>query len=146
MKRIISNKYFIVILVLIITSVFVGFEIIKSKQLEKEYHNNIVETITVGEKYNNEKSDANRSKFIKRLKELVVIYAEIRDREDGDRSYDAKWLCDLLSSSYDILEVDKNQANELNSLLEGLQNLESDLYDESGMANIHFQNFIKANK
>lgn len=98
-----------------------------------------------GEKYSNEKSDANRNDFIETLKDLVIMYAEIRDRENGDKSYNAKMLCDFLSSSYDILEVDQNEVSQLSDLLEGLHVLKLDPFDESGRANDYILKFVKAN-
>ena len=52
---------------------------------------------------------------------------------------------DYLSSSYDILEVDKDQVYQLSDLRHGLRFLKSDLYDESGRASDSFLTFIKAN-
>ncbi|MCD7825659.1 MAG: hypothetical protein LUH14_06855 [Clostridiaceae bacterium] len=90
-------------------------------------------------------SDANRIEFIKSLKNLVVMYAEIRDRENGDKAYNAKLICDFLSSSYDILEIDKNQISQLDDLLDGLHMLKLDVFDESGRANDCILDFVKAN-
>ena len=52
---------------------------------------------------------------------------------------------DYLSSSYDILEVDKDRVYQLSDLRHGLRFLKSDFYDESGRASDSFMNFIKAN-
>lgn len=134
---------------MIIISIFVLCYIIyynaKSNYLKKDYCNNIDKAIQAGEMYNNEPSDTNRIEFIKALRNLVVMYAEIRDYEDGNKAYNAKLLCDFLSSSYDILEVDKNQVCQLDNLLDALQLLKLDPFDESGRANDCILDFVKAN-
>ena len=73
------------------------------------------------------------------------MYAEIRDHEDDNKAYNAKLVCDFLSSSYDILEVDKNQVCQLNKLLKALQLLKLDPFDESGRAYDCILDFVKAN-
>lgn len=118
---------------------------VKSNYQKKDYANTIDKAIQTGEMYRNEPSDTNRTEFIKELKDLVVMYAGIRDGEEGDKAYNAKMLCDFLSSSYDILEVDKNQVCQLSSLLDALQLLKSDPFDESGRANDCILDFVKAN-
>ena len=142
MKR--KIKYSVVILVVIAVFLFF-YRIAESHYLKNNYHKNIEKTITAGEKYSNEKNDTNRNDFIKTLKDLVNMYAEIRDRENGDKAYNAKLLCDLLSSSYDILEVDQNDVSQLSDLLEGLHMLKLDPYDESGRANDYILKFVKVN-
>ena len=65
--------------------------------------------------------------------------------EKGNKKYNIKLLVDYLSSSYDILEVDKDRVYQLSDLRHGLRFLKSDLYDESGSASDSFLTFIKAN-
>lgn len=142
MKR--NIKYFIIILVGIAVIGFVFHQNAKSNYLKKNYCNNIDKAILVGEKYSNELNDTNRIKFIKELKNLVFMYAEIRDSEDGNKAYNAKFLCVFLSSAYDILEVDKNQADQLNDLLDALHMLKLDPFDESGEALDRILSFVKA--
>ncbi len=142
MKR--KIKYSVVILA-VITVFLLFYHIAESNYLKSYYHKNIEKTIIAGEKYSNEKSDANRNDFIETLKDLVIMYAEIRDRENGDKAYNAKMLCDFLSSSYDILEVDQNEVSQLSDLLEGLHMLKLDSFDESGRANDYILKFVKAN-
>ena len=144
MKRLV--KCSIIILAVLAVICFVCCQISESNNLKRNYHNNICKSITAGEKYSDGKNDIDRTEFIEALKDLVIMYAEIRDRENGDKSYDAKLLCDLLSSSYDILEVDKDQISQLDDLLDGLHMLKLDLYDKSGRANDYILHFVKANR
>ncbi len=99
----------------------------------------------MGEKYRDEQSEEIRNEYIMELKKLVVAYSKLRDFEKGNKKYNIKLLADYLSSSYDILEVDKDQVYQLSDLRHGLRFLKSDLYDESGRASDSFLNFIKAN-
>lgn len=137
-------KFFAIILIGIVVICFVLYRSEEANNLGN-YLKNIDNAIQAGEKYYNEVSDANRIEFVEALKHLVVMYAEIRDRKNGDEAYNAKLLCDFLSSSYDILEVDKNYAVQLNDLLDGLHMLELDSVDESGRAIDCILNFVKAN-
>lgn len=118
---------------------------LKSASLKKDCSTHIDLAIQVDEKYRNEPSDANRNKYIMELKKLVVAYSKLRDFEKGNKKYNIKLLVDYLSSSYDILEVDKDRVYQLSDLRHGLRFLKSDLYDESGSASDSFLTFIKAN-
>ncbi|MDD7402567.1 MAG: hypothetical protein SO170_02870 [Butyribacter sp.] len=142
MKR--NIKWFMIILSICVLG-YILYCNVKSNYQKKDYANTIDKAIQTGEMYRNEPSDTNRTEFIKELKDLVVMYAGIRDGEEGDKAYNAKMLCDFLSSSYDILEVDKNQVCQLSSLLDALQLLKSDPFDESGRANDCILDFVKAN-
>lgn len=99
----------------------------------------------MGEKYRDEQSEEIRNEYIMELKKLVVAYSKLRDFEKGNKKYNIKLLADYLSSSYDILEVDKDRVYQLSDLRHGLRFLKSDLYDESGSASDSFLTFIKAN-
>ena len=123
----------------------ITYHSLKSASLKKDCSTHIDLAIQVDEKYRNEPSDANRNKYIMELKKLVVAYSKLRDFEKGNKKYNIKLLADYLSSSYDILEVDKDQVYQLSDLRHGLRFLKSDLYDESGRASDSFLNFIKAN-
>lgn len=142
MKR--KMKWFIIILSIFVLCYLIYYNV-KSNYLKKDYFNNIDKAIQAGEMYSNEPSDTKRIEFVKALRNLVVMYAEIRDYEDGDKAYNAKLLCDFLSSSYDILEVNNNQVCQLNHLLDALQLLKLDPFDESGRANDCILDFVKAN-
>ena len=123
----------------------ITYHSLKSASLKKDCSTHIDLAIQVDEKYRNEPSDANRNKYIMELKKLVVAYSKLRDFEKGNKKYNIKLLVDYLSSSYDILEVDKDQVYQLSDLRHGLRFLKSDLYDESGSASDSFLTFIKAN-
>ena len=123
----------------------ITYHSLKSASLKKDCSTHIDLAIQVDEKYRNEPSDANRNKYIMELKKLVVAYSKLRDFEKGNKKYNIKLLADYLSSSYDILEVDKDQVYQLSDLRHGLRFLKSDLYDESGSASDSFLTFIKAN-
>lgn len=137
-------KWFIIILSIFVLCYLIYYNV-KSNYLKKNYYNNIDKAIQAGEMYSNEPSDTNRIEFIKTLRNLVVMYAEIRDYEDDDKAYNAKLSCDFLSSSYDILEVNNNQVCQLNHLQDALQLLKLDPFDESGRANDCILDFVKAN-
>lgn len=145
MSKIVRSKYFVAIIVVIILVFFVGYRTVQSHYMEKEYHNTITAAIKAGEKYNNAKNDENREEFINTLKDLVSMYGEMREREKGDKAYNAKWLHLWLSSSYDILEVDKNQVERLGDLLNGLNLLETDPLDISGSGGDSILRFVRAN-
>ena len=119
----------------------ITYHSLKSASLKKDCSTHIDLAIQVDEKYRNEPSDANRNKYIMELKKFVVAYSKLRDFEKGNK----KLLVDYLSSSYDILEVDKDRVYQLSDLRHGLRFLKSDLYDESGSASDSFLTFIKAN-
>lgn len=123
----------------------ITYHSLKSASLKKDCSTHIDLAIQVDEKYRNEPSDANRNKYIMELKKLVVAYSKLRDFEKGNKKYNIKLLADYLSSSYDILEVDKDRVYQLSDLRHGLQFLKSDFYDESGRASDSFLTFIKAN-
>ena len=123
----------------------ITYHSLKSASLKKDCSTHIDLAIQVDEKYRNEPSDANRNKYIMELKKLVVAYSKLRDFEKGNKKYNIKPLVDYLSSSYDILEVDKDRVYQLSDLRHGLRFLKSDLYDESGSASDSFLTFIKAN-
>ena len=123
----------------------ITYHSLKSASLKKDCSTHIDLAIQVDEKYRNEPSDANRNKYIMELKKLVVAYSKLRDFEKGNKKYNIKLLVDYLSSSYDILEVDKDRVYQLSDLRHGLRFLKSDLYDESGSASDSFLTFIKAN-
>ena len=123
----------------------ITYHSLKSASLKKDCSTHIDLAIQVDEKYRNEPSDANRNKYIMELKKLVVAYSKLRDFEKGNKKYKIKLLVDYLSSSYDILEVDKDRVYQLSDLRHGLRFLKSDLYDESGSASDSFLTFIKAN-
>lgn len=123
----------------------ITYHSLKSASLKKDCSTHIDLAIQVDEKYRNEPSDANRNKYIMELKKLVVAYSKLRDFEKGSKKYNIKLLVDYLSSSYDILEVDKDRVYQLSDLRHGLRFLKSDLYDESGSASDSFLTFIKAN-
>ena len=123
----------------------ITYNTLKSASLKKDCSTHIDLAIQVDEKYRNEPSDANRNKYIMELKKLVVAYSKLRDFEKGNKKYNIKLLVDYLSSSYDILEVDKDRVYQLSDLRHGLRFLKSDLYDESGSASDSFLTFIKAN-
>lgn len=123
----------------------ITYHSLKSASLKKDCSTHIDLAIQVDEKYRNEPSDANRNKYIMELKKLVVAYSKLRDFEKGNKKYNIKLLVDYLSSSYDILEVDKDRVYQLSDLRHGLQFLKSDFYDESGRASDSFLTFIKAN-
>lgn len=123
----------------------IAYHSLKSASLKKDCSTHIDLAIQVDEKYRNEPSDANRNKYIMELKKLVVAYSKLRDFEKGNKKYNIKLLVDYLSSSYDILEVDKDRVYQLSDLRHGLRFLKSDLYDESGSASDSFLTFIKAN-
>ena len=123
----------------------ITYHSLKSASLKKDCSTHIDLAIQVDEKYRNEPSDANRNKYIMELKKLVVAYSKLRDFENGNNMYYIKLLVDFLSSSYDILEVDKDRVYQLSDLRHGLRFLKSDLYDESGSASDSFLTFIKAN-
>ena len=123
----------------------ITYHSLKSASLKKDCSTHIDLAIQVDEKCRNEPSDANRNKYIMELKKLVVAYSKLRDFEKGNKKYNIKLLVDYLSSSYDILEVDKDRVYQLSDLRHGLRFLKSDLYDESGSASDSFLTFIKAN-
>lgn len=123
----------------------ITYHSLKSASLKKDCSTHIDLAIQVDEKYRNEPSDANRNKYIMELKKLVVAYSKLRDFEKCNKKYNIKLLVDYLSSSYDILEVDKDRVYQLSDLRHGLRFLKSDLYDESGSASDSFLTFIKAN-
>ena len=123
----------------------ITYHSLKSASLKKDCSTHIDLAIQVDEKYRNEPRDANRNKYIMELKKLVVAYSKLRDFEKGNKKYNIKLLVDYLSSSYDILEVDKDRVYQLSDLRHGLRFLKSDLYDESGSASDSFLTFIKAN-
>ena len=123
----------------------ITYHSLKSASLKKDCSTHIDLAIQVDEKYRNEPSDANRNKYIMELKKLVVAYSKLRDFEKGNKKHKIKLLGDYLSSSYDILEVDKDRVYQLSDLRHGLRFLKSDLYDESGSASDSFLTFIKAN-
>ena len=123
----------------------ITYHSLKSASLKKDCSTHIDLAIQVDEKYRNEPSYANRNKYIMELKKLVVAYSKLRDFEKGNKKYNIKLLVDYLSSSYDILEVDKDRVYQLSDLRHGLRFLKSDLYDESGSASDSFLTFIKAN-
>ena len=123
----------------------ITYHSLKSASLKKDCSTHIDLAIQVDEKYRNEPSDANRNKYIMELKKLFVAYSKLRDFEKGNKKYNIKLLVDYLSSSYDILEVDKDRVYQLSDLRHGLRFLKSDLYDESGSASDSFLTFIKAN-
>ena len=123
----------------------ITYHSLKSASLKKDCSTHIDLAIQVDEKYRNEPSDANRNKYIMELKKLVVAYSKLRDFEKGNKKYNIKLRVDYLSSSYDILEVDKDRVYQLSDLRHGLRFLKSDLYDESGSASDSFLTFIKAN-
>ena len=123
----------------------ITYHSLKSASLKKDCSTHIDLAIQVDEKYRNEPSDANRNKYIMELKKLVVAYSKLRDFEKGNKKYNIKLLVDYSSSSYDILEVDKDRVYQLSDLRHGLRFLKSDLYDESGSASDSFLTFIKAN-
>ena len=123
----------------------ITYHSLKSASLKKDCSTHIDLAIQVDEKYRNEPSDANRNKYIMELKKLVVAYSKLRDFEKGNKKCNIKLLVDYLSSSYDILEVDKDRVYQLSDLRHGLRFLKSDLYDESGSASDSFLTFIKAN-
>ncbi len=54
------------------------------------------------------------------LKKLVVAYSKLRDFEKGNKKYNIKLLADYLSSSYDILEVDKDRRKIFSDQLHGM--------------------------
>ena len=123
----------------------ITYHSLKSASLKKDCSTHIDLAIQVDEKYRNEPSDANRNKYIMELKKLVAAYSKMRDFEKGNKTYNIKLQVDYLSSSYDILEVDKDRVYQLSDLRHGLRFLKSDLYDESGSASDSFLTFIKAN-
>ena len=123
----------------------ITYHSLKSASLKKDCSTHIDLAIQVDEKYRNEPSDANRHKYIMEFKKLVVACSKLRDFEKGKKKYNIKLLVDYLSSSYDILEVDKDRVYQLSDLRHGLLFLKSDLYDESGSASDSFLTFIKAN-
>ena len=137
-------KYLIIIFCLFAFCT-ITYHSLKSASLKKDCSTHIDLAIQVDEKYRNEPSDANRNKYIMELKKLVVAYSKLRDFEKGNKKYNIKLLVDYLSSSYDILEVDKDRVYQLSDLRHGLRFLKSDLYDESGSASDSFLTFIKAN-
>ena len=113
--------------------VYITYHSFKSASLKKDCVSSHIDlAIQVDEKYRNEPSDANRDKYIMELKKLVVAYSKLRDFEKGNKKYNIKLLVDYLSSSYDILEVDKDRVYQLSDLRHGLRFLKSDLYDGIG--------------
>lgn len=123
----------------------ITYHSLKSASLKKDCSTHIDLAIQVGEKYRDEQSEEIRNEYIMELKKLVVAYSKLRDFEKGNKKYNIKLLADYLSSSYDILEVDKDRVYQLSDLRHGLQFLKSDFYDESGRASDSFLTFIKAN-
>ena len=123
----------------------ITYHALRYNSFKKDCSTHIERAIQVGEKYRDEQSEEIRNEYIMELKKLVVAYSKLRDFEKGNKKYNIKLLADYLSSSYDILEVDKDQVYQLSDLRHGLRFLKSDLYDESGRASDSFLNFIKAN-
>ena len=123
----------------------ITYHSLKSASLKKDCSTHIDLAIQVDEKYRNEQNEEIRNEYIIELKKLVVAYSKLRDFEKGNKKYNIKLLVDYLSSSYDILEVDKDRVYQLSDLRHGLRFLKSDLYDESGSASDSFLTFIKAN-
>ena len=137
-------KYFIIVFCLFALC-NITYHTLRYNSFKKDCSTHIERAIQVGEKYRDEQSEEIRNEYIMELKKLVVAYSKLRDFEKGNKKYNIKLLADYLSSSYDILEVDKDQVYQLSDLRHGLRFLKSDLYDESGRASDSFLNFIKAN-
>lgn len=137
-------KYFIIVFCLFALC-NITYHALGYNSFKKDCSTHIERAIQVGEKYRDEQSEEIRNEYIMELKKLVVAYSKLRDFEKGNKKYNIKLLADYLSSSYDILEVDKDQVYQLSDLRHGLRFLKSDLYDESGRASDSFLNFIKAN-
>ena len=137
-------KYFIIVFCLFALC-NITYHALRYNSFKKDCSTHIERAIQVGEKYRDEQSEEIRNEYIMELKKLVVAYSKLRDFEKGNKKYNIKLLADYLSSSYDILEVDKDQVYQLSDLRHGLRFLKSDLYDESGRASDSFLNFIKAN-
>lgn len=137
-------KYFIIVFCLFALC-NITYHALRYNSFKKDCSTHIERAIQVGEKYRDEQSEEIRNEYIMELKKLVVAYSKLRDFEKGNKKYNIKLLVDYLSSSYDILEVDKDQVYQLSDLRHGLRFLKSDLYDESGRASDSFLNFIKAN-
>lgn len=137
-------KYFIIVFCLFALC-NITYHALRYNSFKKDCSTHIERAIQVGEKYRDEQSEEIRNEYIMELKKLVVAYSKLRDFEKGNKKYNIKLLADYLSSSYDILEVDKDQVYQLSDLRHGLRLLKSDLYDESGRASDSFLNFIKAN-
>ena len=123
----------------------ITYHALRYNSFKKDCSTHIERAIQVGEKYRDEQSEEIRNEYIMELKKLVVAYSKLRDFEKGNKKYNIKLLADYLSSSYDILEVDKDRVYQLSDLRHGLQFLKSDFYDESGRASDSFLTFIKAN-
>ena len=137
-------KYFIIVFCLFALC-NITYHALRYNSFKKDCSTHIERAIQVGEKYRDEQSEEIRNEYIMELKKLVVAYSKLRDFEKGNKKYNIKLLVDYLSSSYDILEVDKDRVYQLSDLRHGLRFLKSDLYDESGRASDSFLNFIKAN-
>ena len=137
-------KYFIIVFCLFALC-NITYHALRYNSFKKDCSTHIERAIQVGEKYRDEQSEEIRNEYIMELKKLVVAYSKLRDFEKGNKKYNIKLLADYLSSSYDILEVDKDQVYQLSDLRHGLRFLKSDLYDESGSASDSFLTFIKAN-
>ena len=137
-------KYFIIVFCLFALC-NITYHALRYNSFKKDCSTHIERAIQVGEKYRDEQSEEIRNEYIMELKKLVVAYSKLRDFEKGNKKYNIKLLADYLSSSYDILEVDKDQVYQLSDLRHGLRFLKSDLYDESGRASDSFLTFIKAN-
>ena len=137
-------KYFIIVFCLFALC-NITYHALRYNSFKKDCSTHIERAIQVGEKYRDEQSEEIRNEYIMELKKLVVAYSKLRDFEKGNKKYNIKLLVDYLSSSYDILEVDKDRVYQLSDLRHGLRFLKSDLYDESGSASDSFLTFIKAN-
>ncbi len=137
-------KYFIIVFCLFALC-NITYHALRYNSFKKDCSTHIERAIQVGEKYRDEQSEEIRNEYIMELKKLVVAYSKLRDFEKGNKKYNIKLLADYLSSSYDILEVDKDRVYQLSDLRHGLQFLKSDFYDESGRASDSFLTFIKAN-
>lgn len=137
-------KYFIIVFCLFALC-NITYHALRYHSLKKDCSTHIERAIQVGEKYRDEQNEEIRNEYIIELKKLVVAYAKLRDFEKGNKKYNIKLLADYLSSSYDILEVDKDRVYQLSDLRHGLRFLKSDFYDESGRASDSFLTFIKAN-
>ena len=137
-------KYFIIVFCLFALC-NITYHALRYNSFKKDCSTHIERAIQMGEKYRDEQSEEIRNEYIMELKKLVVAYSKLRDFEKGNKKYNIKLLADYLSSSYDILEVDKDRVYQLSDLRHGLRFLKSDFYDESGRASDSFLTFIKAN-
>lgn len=134
------KKTIVIVLVVLIVGVF-GIRYIQQRHLEKVFRTQITAARLSGQTYVQMANDENRTEYVKQLKALADLYGTVREKEEG-----ADIIQDILTSSYDILETDKEQAALLGDLVDGLQVLEWDIYDESGQAYLCFLEFVKANK